>query len=93
MGFHGFFNCRKAIDGRDFDLNKVVKAVVLSDKLLRVIGSLLVRDLEDAHRDNVQVVNHHVELTRLIFSLLVLSTERLKSQMVQLKSHIATNRV
>ena len=93
MGFHGFFDGRKAIDGRDLDLNEVVEAVVLSDKLLRVIRSLLVRNLEDAHRYNVQIVYHHVELTRLIFSLLVLSTERLKSQMVQLKGHIATNSV
>ena len=93
MGFHGFFNCRKAIDGRYLDLNEVVKAVVLSDELLRVISSLLVRDLEDAHRHYVQIVYHHVELTRLIFSLLVLSAERLKGQMVQLKGHIATNRV
>ena len=93
MGFHGFFDSRKAIDGGDLDLNEVVEPVVLSDELLRVIGGLLVRDLEDAHRYNVQIVYHHVELTRLIFSLLVLSAERLKGQMVQLKGHIATNRV
>ena len=93
MGFYGFFDSRKAIDGRYLDLNEVVEAVVLSDELLWVIRSLLVRNLEDAHRYNVQIVYHHVELTRLIFSLLVLSAERLKCQMVQLKSHIATNRV
>ena len=56
-----------------------------------MVGRLLIWYLQDAYGNDVQIVNHHVELACLIFSLLVFPTECFKSQVVQLEGHIASN--
>ena len=55
-----------------------------------MVSRLLVWDFENAHRDDVKVVDHHVELTRVALGL-VLPREGLEGQMVQFESQVSSD--
>ena len=58
-----------------------------------MICSLFVGDFQYAHGDNVEIVDHHIELTCFVLSLLVLLAVSFEGEMVQLESHVAPNSV
>ena len=58
-----------------------------------MVCGLFVGDFKNAHGDNIQIVDHHIELTCFVLPLLILLAIRFKRQMVQLESHVAANSV
>ena len=59
-----------------------------------MISRLFVWDFEDAHRHDIEVVDHHVKLTSVgLLSSLILPAKSIEGQMVQLKSQIALDHV
>ena len=58
-----------------------------------MIRGFFVGDFKYAHRDNIQIVDHHIELTCFVLSQLVLLAISFKCQVVQLESHVAANSV
>ena len=67
VGILGAINHGEAINGGHLDLDEEVEAVISAHKLLRVVRRLLVRNLEDADGYDVKVIDHHVELTCVLF--------------------------
>lgn len=58
-----------------------------------MVCGLFVGDFKNAYGDNIQIVDHHIELTCFVLPLLILLAIRFKRQMVQLESHVAANSV
>ena len=58
-----------------------------------MICGFFIWDFKYAHGDDIQIVDHHIELTCFVLPLLILLAIRLKRQMVQLESHVAANSV
>ena len=57
-----------------------------------MVGRLLIRYLQDADRDNVEVVNHQVELAGILL-IFVLQVQCLEVQMVELESDVSLDHV
>lgn len=79
IGFLDVTDNGKAIYGRNFDLNQKVETIVFAHEIHLVIGCCLIRYLDAADFHDVEVVNHHVELARIILLAQVLSTQRLET--------------
>ena len=83
---------RETIDGGYLDLDQEVETIVCANELLRMVGRLLIRYLQDADRDNVKVVNHQVELAGILL-IFVLQVQCLEVQMVELESDVSLDHV
>ena len=62
----------KAVNGRDFYLDQEIELIVLPDKLFIMICSLFVWNLEYAHADDVQVIDHQVKHGLLLIGFVLL---------------------
>ena len=57
-----------------------------------MVRCLLIWYLQDADRDNVKVVNHQIELARILL-IFILQVQSLEVQMVELKGDVSLDHV
>jgi len=57
-----------------------------------MVCSFLVRDLQNAHRNDVQIIDHHVELA-CIFLLFIFATMCLKAEMIKFVRQVTLDHI